>query len=50
MDKQMVRTLQEADNILVAEAAERHGSSDPTICALRMKVDDLCEDVVKRSN
>jgi putative transposase len=47
-DEQIVRILQEAYQSSVVEVAKRHGVSEPSIYALRMKFGDLGTDDVKR--
>ena len=47
-DEQIVRILQEADRMPVADVAKRHGVSEPSIHAWRKKFGDMGTDDVKR--
>jgi putative transposase len=47
-DEQIVRRLQEADQVPLSEVANRHGVSEPSIYARRKKFGDMGTDDVKR--
>lgn len=47
-DEQIVRILQEADRVPVADVAKRHGVSAPSIYAWRKKFGDMGTDDIKR--
>lgn len=47
-DEQIVRILQEADRVPVADVSKRHGVSEPSIYAWRKKFGDMGTDDVKR--